>query len=288
MDLRLEQAEVPVGGFFLDLLGFDEGTGEQVIVENQLEGSDHYHLGQLLTYAGGLDPVNIVWVAESFRAEHRAALSWLNEHTDERTRFFAVEVAAARIGSSPFAPLFEAVVQPNDWQKQVRPASSSLGRTTRQETHRRFWAEWLEQLHVAAPGWTNARQALAQNWMSLPTGMSGVNYAAIISRTFVAVEIFFGDRDPDVNAARMKALSGQRAVIDGALGAGTEWQELPGRKGTRIRVSMDADIDDEATWPQHQAWMLDRLVRLRAAINSLGGLPALLRDVRFASGEASS
>lgn len=203
MDLRLEQAEVPVGGFFLDLLGFDEGTGEQVIVENQLEGSDHYHLGQLLPYAGGLDPVNIVWVAESFRAAHRAALSWLNEHTDERTRFFVVEVAAARTGSSPFAPLFEAVVQPNDWQKQVRPASSSVGRTTRQETYRRFWAEWLEQLHVAAPGWTNARQALAQNWMSLPTGMSGFNYAAIISRTFVAVEIFFGDRDPDVNAARL-------------------------------------------------------------------------------------
>jgi hypothetical protein len=78
MDLDLEAAEHPVGGFSLDLIGVDAATGDRVIVENQLEASDHSHLGQILTYAGGTYPANVLWLATSFREEHRVALEWLN------------------------------------------------------------------------------------------------------------------------------------------------------------------------------------------------------------------
>ncbi|MGH3563520.1 MAG: hypothetical protein ACRDTN_17470 [Mycobacterium sp.] len=91
MDLVLDVAEQPVGEFSLDLMGRDLSNGSVVIVENQLEQSDHGHLGQILTYAAGTDPTTIVWINTGFRAEHRAALDWLNEHTDPRTRFFGVE-----------------------------------------------------------------------------------------------------------------------------------------------------------------------------------------------------
>ena len=87
MDLALEVAEHPVGDFSLDLIGMDRASGGRVIVENQLEISDHRHLGQILTYAGGTDPTHVVWLATGFRPEHRAALEWLNERTDERSRF---------------------------------------------------------------------------------------------------------------------------------------------------------------------------------------------------------
>jgi hypothetical protein len=120
MDLDLEAAEHPVGGFSLDLIGVDAATGDRVIVENQLEASDHSHLGQILTYAGGTYPANVLWLSTSFREEHRAALEWLNERTDERTRFFAVRIQVVQIGTSPPAPLFTLVVQPNDWGKRVR------------------------------------------------------------------------------------------------------------------------------------------------------------------------
>lgn len=100
MDLVLEVAEHPVGGFSLDLLGHDASTGEPVIVENQLEQSDHTHLGQILTYAAGTDPTTIVWLATSFREEHRAAVDWLNTRTNDETRFFAVQVEVVRIGDS--------------------------------------------------------------------------------------------------------------------------------------------------------------------------------------------
>ena len=128
MDLTLEAAEHAVGGFSLDLIGTDRAGGGRVIVENQLEVSDHLHMGQILTYAGGTDPTHVVWVATGFRPEHRAALEWLNERTDERTRFFAVQVQAVRIGDSPAAPLLTLVVQPNDWGKHVR-ASAAAERT---------------------------------------------------------------------------------------------------------------------------------------------------------------
>ncbi len=126
MDLALEVAEHPVGGFSLDLMGRDETTGEVVIVENQLETSDHGHLGQILTYAAGTDPTTIVWVAASFRAEHRAAIDWLNARTDENTRFFGVELGVVRIGQSDPAPSFRLVAQPNDWEKTVRAATSPI------------------------------------------------------------------------------------------------------------------------------------------------------------------
>ena len=119
MDLELEAAEHPVGGFSLDLIGREVATGHVVIVENQLERSDHTHLGQILTYAGGTNPQTIVWCAPAFTEPHRAAIDWLNEHTDEETRFFAVEVAAVQIDDSRPAPMFKLVAQPNDWAKQV-------------------------------------------------------------------------------------------------------------------------------------------------------------------------
>ena len=130
MDLELSQAERRVGGFSLDLIGSDLQTGSTVIIENQLESTDHTHLGQLLTYAGGTDPATIVWCAPSFRDEHRAAMDWLNEHTEEGVRFFGVEISAIRIEDSPPAPLFRLVVQPNDWTKRVHTETAAASTLT--------------------------------------------------------------------------------------------------------------------------------------------------------------
>lgn len=278
MDLQLDQAEVAVGGFSLDLLGQDGATNEVVIIENQIERSDHSHLGQLLTYAGGTDPVNAVWVAESFRPEHRAALSWLNERTDERTRFFAVEVAAVRIGSSPFAPWFEVVVEPNDWQKQARAAAVAVMASPLAETYRRFWTEWLEALRAAAPGWTNARAAQARNWMTLPSGSSAASYSAVFGRGFLAIEIYFGSSDADTNTASLNALMFHRAHVEAAVGAPLEWQEIPGKTATRVRLSRPGSVEDETTWPEYREWMIEHLVRLRGVVTELGGMSQIVGD----------
>jgi hypothetical protein len=123
MALALVATEVPVGEFRLDIKA-ETADGKIVIVENQLERTDHGHLGQLLVYASGLEAAIVVWVAPSFRDDHRRTLDWMNERTDEAVSFFGVEVAIVQIADGPRAPVFEVVSRPNDWQKQVKTTAT--------------------------------------------------------------------------------------------------------------------------------------------------------------------
>ena len=115
MELELQQQEASVGDFSADLFCIDAADEEPVVIENQLERTNHRHLGQILTYAAGLEACTVVWVVKEFREEHRAALDWLNRITESKFRFFGLEIEAFRIGDSPPAPRFEVVVKPNDW-----------------------------------------------------------------------------------------------------------------------------------------------------------------------------
>jgi hypothetical protein len=275
MDLELNRAEHSVGDFSLDLIGTDVATGESVIVENQLAKSDHSHLGQLLTYAGGTDAANVVWIADQFRAEHRAALDWLNERTNEHARFFAVEVAAVRIGDSPYAPLFEVVVQPNDWQKEVRSSTASTPLTARQETYRRFWAMFLEQLREAAPGWTNTSTPLPQNWMNLPAGVSTANYVMVFSKEGLRVEIYFSSPTAEINARNFDRVLAHQEEIEAAFGESLQWDRLEGRKGARIEYLRQGEIANEDSWSEYVDWFVQKAIRLRSAIDEVGGLHAL-------------
>ena len=112
VELEVEAQERNVGPFRADILCKDISTDNWVLIENQLEPTDHTHLGQLLTYAAGLNAVTVVWIAESFTNEHRAALDWLNKITAEGFSFFGLEIELWRIGDSPIAPKFNVVSHP--------------------------------------------------------------------------------------------------------------------------------------------------------------------------------
>lgn len=124
IELELESQETEVGPFRADILCKDTATNDWVLIENQLERTDHSHLGQLLTYAAGLNAVTIVWIAERFTEEHRAALDWLNERTDEKINLFGLEIELWRIATSPVAPKFNIISQPNDWSRTVQQAAA--------------------------------------------------------------------------------------------------------------------------------------------------------------------
>ena len=126
LELELQSSEAPVGTLSLDLLARDTGTNRTVIIENQLEPTDHDHLGKLLTYAGGYDANVIVWVARNFRDEHRQALDWLNQHTDDDTEFFGVVVEVWKIDGSRPAPHFNMVAAPNEWRREAVESSGPL------------------------------------------------------------------------------------------------------------------------------------------------------------------
>jgi hypothetical protein len=275
MDLALEVAEHPVGGFSLDLIGKDEATGDVVIVENQLEGSDHTHLGQLLTYAAGTDPRTIVWIAAAFRPEHRAALDWLNARTDEETRFFGVELGVVRIGESQPAPAFRLIAQPNDWEKTVRAATSQgEARSERQERYRVFWTKWLDRVRAERPGWTRATRPPADSWFTMAAGVTGTSFYTSFTKQGLSSELVFESPNAAINAARLKALLGRREQMELAYGGPLDWQELPGKKATRVAEYLTAaDLGSAGDWDAYVDWLLDRQTRLRAALAAVGGIP---------------
>lgn len=275
MELALEVAEHPVGGFSLDLMGRDETTGEVVIVENQLEGSDHGHLGQILTYAAGTDPTTIVWIAASFRPEHRAAVDWLNARTDEDTRFFAVELGVVRIGQSEPAPSFRLVAQPNDWEKTVRTLKNQSEATGKQVQYRAFWSQWIDALHSRRPEWSRATRPPRDSWFSTTTGSSGATYYTSFTRRGLSSELVFESPDAVLNAARFESLREQRQELEAAYGGALDWQELVDRKATRVADYLaGADVAIESDWAQYLAWILDRQTRLRSALATIGGIPS--------------
>ncbi|WP_461048275.1 DUF4268 domain-containing protein [Terrabacter koreensis] len=277
MDLVLDVAEHPVGGFSLDLLGRDEATGHTVIVENQLEVSDHTHLGQILTYAAGTDPTTIVWITTGFRSEHRAAIDWLNERTDEETRFFGVEVEVVRIGDSALAPAFKLVAQPNDWGKQVRTVTA-LAAGEVSERGRLYWEFWERaRLRIQSdhPGWSRARTSTTASWYNTALGTSGVVLSMAFTRTGLVCQIYFDAPDADLNVARFEAMYERRAEFEAALGEPATWDEMAGRKGAKIFIqSTYANVADRDSWSLMIDWLIEAQARLRRALEAIGGVPA--------------
>lgn len=276
MDLVLEVAEHPVGGFSLDLLGRDASTGEPVIVENQLEQSDHTHLGQILTYAAGTDPTTIVWLATSFREEHRSAVDWLNSRTDERTKFFAVQIEVVRIGDSNPAPAFRLVAQPNDWEKTVRTSTTAQREVSgRQRLYRDFWTRWIALMTERGVGWTRGTRTTVGSWYPITAGVPGVVYSCGFMRRGLISELYFEDPDPDVNARRFEELLARRTSIEQRYGGALEWDPMEGRKAARVcEYLVDAQIDNEGDWSAYLEWFADRQARLRHAIRTTGGIPS--------------
>ena len=137
--MELVDSEVVVEEFSADVLARDSTDGSLVLIENQLERSDHGHLGQILTYLAGLDSRSVVWIARDFSPAHLSAIRWLNDHTADQFSFFAVQVRVVRIGDSALAPAFEIRERPSEWDRRIRDLSTeTLSEVAR--FRRDFWA----------------------------------------------------------------------------------------------------------------------------------------------------
>lgn len=269
IDLELEAQERPVGPFRADILCKDIGTDRWVLIENQLERTDHIHLGQLLTYASGLDAVTIVWIAARFTEEHRSTLDWLNRITDERFRFFGLEVELWRISDSPPAPKFNMVSKPNDWSQSVAQAARAIDESELSETRimqRNYWAAFDKVLVASGGPVSGGKKPQPQSWMGFPVGRSSitVNAAMVSTRKQVRAELY-------LSGARAKAffhlLEKQKAEIEQELGFPLLWDELPEGLDSRISISLDdADPQNEADWARQHEWLAGRLNQLHRVL----------------------
>ena len=262
MDLELEAQEKNVGPFRADILCKDIGTDAWVLVENQLERTDHTHLGQLLTYASGLQAVTIVWIAARFTEEHRSTLDWLNKITDESFRFFGLEVELWRIGQSPAAPKFNIVSKPNDWSRSVAKAARAIDDAELTETRikqREYWEAFHAVLDAQAGPLAGNRKAQARSWMPYSVGRSRFQLTAVMSRSKnqVRAELYIKGNDAK---AFFWLLRQQREAIERELGYPLEWEELPEGLDCRIAIYLDdVDPENEADWPRQHDWLAKRL-----------------------------
>jgi len=268
--------EKPIGKFSLDLFGTDVATGRRVIVENQLETSDHNHLGQLLTYAGGSEPSIVVWIAKAIRQEHRAALEWLNSVTNNETLFFGIEVKAVRIGDSAPAPMLDIVVEPNSWAKEIRSASSGQFESDKAKTYADFWRSFIEESSQEFPE-LSTRTPWARNWLPTSVGVSGVNVNLVFTSQGLRVETYFGSSDSGLNEQRFDAAIQRKSEIEEILRDRLLWERLDGKKACRVSVEGPvASIEEVQDWPAFKAWFREAFRLMRQA-NKSQILPALGR-----------
>lgn len=254
IDLELEAQEKEVGPFSADLLCKNTADESWVVIENQIEKTDHKHLGQLLTYAAGLKAVTIVWIAAEFNEEHRAALDWLNQMTVESVRFFGLEIELWRIGDSPAAPRFNVISQPNDWQNNVRDVAIASERSRPSEILRmKYWTafrsflqENKSKLRPQKPG-TN-------HWYNFGIGTSLAHLSALLiaKDDNIGIELCINsDNAKFIYAELFK----QKSEIEEKIGAELEWKELPDKKTSRILLYKSVQTDNENTWPEQFAWL---------------------------------
>ena len=275
IDFELSHNEHAVGNYSLDLIGKDSITGDVIIIENQLEQSDHSHLGQLLTYAAGTEAVNVVWIAPTFREEHRAALDWLNSRTDERTRFFAVEVGVIKIdGQGAAAPMFKLVAQPNNWNKTFKLGNSSVEAVSEKSArYMDFWGKFLDSISTRQPGWTNSKTPATGNWMNLKSGTSAVTYGLNFPYSpapALRVELYLQDmNNPGKNLERYNYLLDRKDEIEEHFGEKLSWEALEDKAAKRIAFYLsDAVFDDESRWPTYIDWFIETTLRFKSTFGS--------------------
>ena len=261
-ELEVQGQEQAVGPFRADILCRDTSDNSLVLIENQLERTDHAHLGQLLTYAAGLKAVSIVWIAERFTEEHRAALDWLNRITDDSFHAFGLEIELWRIGDSPFAPKFNVAVKPNEWARGVQEATKgSTGGSKVGQMQLQYWTAFGEFLITKKAPFKPPKPA-ATNWIPYGLGRSGTALLAFVNAGHISVGVDIRQSEHPTWYGQLEA---HREEIETAIGFTMEWEAKPDAKIARLRAWLELDMYDEANWPKAHAWLLERLIALRGA-----------------------
>lgn len=249
--IGLIQTEANVGKFSADILAEEENTGRKIIIENQLEITNHDHLGKIITYASGHDAEIIIWIVKDVRDEHKQAVDWLNEHTDEKINFFAIKMELWQIGNSPFAPKFQIISKPNDWAKAIKKSTGQSVLTDTKLLQLDFWNKFKEYAQ-ANNSKLKLRKANPQHWYNISFGSSDAHIGLTINSQSnqVACEIYI----PDSKELFYK-LEEQKEKIEQELNMKLEWMVLKGKKASRTKAVYEADIDNTEKWDEYFEWM---------------------------------
>ena len=263
MDLVLESVEAAVGDFSADIIARDLSTNRRVVIENQFGGTDHRHLGQILTYSSVHGAGVVVWIAEVVRPEHKAAIDFLNQNLKQGLALYAVEASAIRIDDSKPAFLLNVVSLPAEAPITARDSSEQLSETG--EKYRSYFQQLIDELRERHK-FTNARAGQPQNWYTFASDNSRVyKFGTSFSQGGkVRVEVYIDTGDKAVNEQLFDCLLTQRDAITSAVGEELQWERLDSRRACRVAIYRDGDIDaDSQTLAEIRQWAISHLLQFK-------------------------
>ena len=258
IDIVLEERESPVGGFSVDIFATEEGTSRKIIIENQLEDTNHDHLGKIITYASGKDAEVIVWVVKRARDEHKQAIEWLNQHTDDNIGFFLLEIQLWKINDSLPAPKFNVVERPNDWAKNMK-ATAGLSEMQRLQVD--YWQAFNDFTSTKSDFLKifKLRKPQPQHWYDLSVGSSiyHISLTANSQKKRLGVELYINN-----NKAVFEKFEASKSKIEQELGMTLEW--ITATKDSRILALTAGDIKKgETAWNGYFDWYCEMALKLR-------------------------
>lgn len=261
LDITLDETESKVGDFNVDIYATETGTERRIIIENQLEDTNHDHLGKLITYASGKGADIVIWIVKRAREEHRAAIEWLNNHTDENISFFLIEIKLYKIGNSNPAVKFEVIEKPNNWTKEVKKQTSS---DPAKQFRLEYWTAFNDYAFTKSIFSKNfkKRKPGTDHWMTLSLGSSAyhLDILTLKKRNAVSVELYISD-----DKSIFHKLLQNKADIENEIGCELDWRELPDKKASRIIIEKPVNLDAQEEWNSQFDWIIDTCVRFKKA-----------------------
>lgn len=258
IELSLIDTEYNVGRFNVDIYAEELSADRKVIIENQLERTDHDHLGKLITYASGLDAEVIIWIVKEVLEEHQQAIDWLNENTNEKINFFAIRMEVWKIGSSEPAPKFHIISKPNNWTKSVKQSVQKSALTETKLLQLKFWDNFKQYATENSLN-LRLRKTGPQHWYDLSFGRTDCHIALTINsqKKELACEIYISN-----SKETFVLFYNKKEEIDNIIND-LEWMELPTKKASRIKKKTKGDFSKETKWIEYFEWLGETAVQFQ-------------------------
>jgi len=265
IDISLIQTEASVGKFNVDIYAEEESTGRKVIIENQLEMTNHDHLGKIITYASGLNAKIIIWIVKDVHDEHKQAVDWLNEHTDDEVNIFAIIMELWQIGDSPYAPKFNIISKPNNWFKAIKKSRAQSDLSEYRLLQLDFWTQ-LNKFFESNKTLFRMRESKPNQWHDLSIGSSLAHISLLMKMNTKQITCGLSIWDNDKLFSK---LYDDRKNIEAKLDAGLEWLEMEDKKTSMIRTTLEIDVGDSDNWDECFQWLFYMSHKLKEVFSGL-------------------
>lgn len=267
LELEFEAKEVSVGPYSADILAKDTGTDKFVVIENQLEKTDHDHLGKCITYGSVLDASAVIWIASKFTEEHKKALDWLNDHTSDELGFYGIKIELWQIDNSQPAVRFNVVSSPNSMVKQATQRKEQGELSDSRKRQLEFWTSFREELEKTGKI-RSLQTARPQYWFDVALGKSGVHLSNTFNtdRNEISARVYIQNQQVD---EWLPFFEQNKSIIETEIGHELIWNPNPDNRDKVIVLPRHFDLDNEIDWNTALEWLVEKTLKFKKVFSGL-------------------